>query len=446
MNIQTDITPDRDVTLTIEIPAEEPTAKLLEAFQLFQRRANIPGFRPGKAPLEMIRKRYGKDIIGETIDDLTRDALNKALEEQNLDPAGRIFIDHQEFGEGKPLRFTAKFPLHPKPVLTVHKGLRLLINDADVGDADVDRQIEALRNRHAHLHSIETPAPANAVLTVKFHEVHPSGLELIGRKVEQKQIEFGADTLGAGSDEQLIGIKAGETRVIRVRGDVSGVIAAPSAGTILTLQEASQSGGQRDDFTSYSVEAVLVEVPRLHELDDEFAQHINPSLKSVDDLKKYTRTMLTSYVELGTQRQLEAAIVQRMVEDNPFPVPKMIVEGTLTEIAAEMKLKGVKLKEFIEAHYREAERDYRWVLLRDEVAKAENIDVSDEELEQEIQMIAETSGETVAAVKMRYAGEEKMDRLRGRLFEQRVLRFIAENAEIEKRKIDLGEFLRMGED
>ncbi len=442
MNIQTDITPDRDVVLTVEIPAEEPTAKLLEAFQLFQRRANIPGFRPGKAPMDMIKKRYGKDIIGETIDDLTRDALNKALDSEKLEPAGKILIDHQEFGENKPLRFTARFPLRPEPKLAVHKGLNLTITDADVSDADVDGQIEALRHRHAHLHSIDTPAPANAVLTLKVHEVHASGLELIGQKVEEKQIEIGADTLGAGSDEQLIGIKAGETRVIRVRSDASGVTSAPTSVTIITPQEAAQQAG-RDAFTSLSVEAVRVEVPHIHDLDEEFVGHVNPALKSVDDLKKYTRMMLLSYVAMGAQRQLEAAIVQQMVEQNPFPVPKMIVEGTLADIALEMKLKGEEFDHFITEHYAEAERDYRWVLLRDEVATAENIEISDEEFEQELQRMAEMSGETIAAVKMRYSGEDKMDRLRGRLFEQRVLQFIAENAEIERRKMDLREFLRM---
>lgn len=446
MNIQSDISPNRDVTLSIEIPAEEPTAKLQQAFQLFQKRANIPGFRPGKAPMDMIKKRYGKDIIGETIDELTRDALNKALEQEKLDPAGRIFIDHTEFGEGKPLCFTAKFPLRPEPALTRYKGLRLLVNDADVTDSDVDSQIEALRHRHAHLQSIDTPAPANAVLTVKVHEVHPSGLELIGRKVEEKQIEIGADTLGAGSDEQLIGIKAGETRMIRVRSDVSGVVGAPATGTIITPQEARQQDGQREAFTSYSVEAIRVEIPQIHELDDEFAKHINPNLKNVDDLKKYTRTMLMSYVAMGAQRQLETAIVQRLVEDNPFPVPRMILEGTLGEVAGEMKLKGDDLKQFVEQHQSEAERDYRWVLLRDEVAKAENIEVTEDEVEQEMQRIAEVSGETIAAVKMRYASDDQRDRLRGRIFEGRVLQFLAQNAEIERRKMDLREFLRLGEE
>jgi len=441
MNSSHVISPDRDVTVTIELAVEEISPKFTEAFNDFRMRARIPGFRPGKVPMDLIRKRYGREIMAEIIDEVTKEKLKEYLTAEKLNPAGRININLIEYGEGKPLRFEVTFPLAPEVSIGEYKGLRILLSEAEVTDGDVEQQIDGLRHKHAHLHSIETPAPIGAIVSVKVHEVHASGLPLLGRPVEEKQIEFGADALGAGTDEQLLGVKAGETRVIRVREEASGLTGAPQAHTIITPAEANQQ--QSEGYRTYSVEATRVEVPHLPELDDDFAQQINPSLKSFDDLKQYTKIMLMSYASQAMHQQLEGSIIGRLIEDNPFAVPRGIIEATLEDIADDMKVPQDQRKQFIEEHFREAEHDYRWVLLRDEIAKREKIEVGDEELNQELQRIAERSGESMDAISRRYADDDKLEKLRGRLYEHRIINFLAENAEIEKRTVPLMDLLRM---
>jgi trigger factor len=446
VNHKTEITPDGDVTLQIEIPSEDITQRMVVALAKFAQTARIPGFRPGKAPLDMIRKRYGKELFADALDDLTRESFNMAIEAEKLEPAGRILIDQEEYKADEPYRFRARFPLKPKPSLNKYKGLHVVVNEAEITENDVAVQLESLQRRHAHLHSIDTPAPVNAILSVKVHEVHPSGLELIGRKVEEKQFEIGADTLGPGSDEQLIGVKAGETRVIRVRSDLGGITGAPQSGTILTPQQAANPNSHQPEFISLSVEVLQVGVPHLPDLDDDFAKQVNPNLETLEDLKGYARLTLMGYTASGSRQMLEHGLVHKLVEENPFHVPKMIVDSTLNDLADELKLAGDERKKFIDEHLHEAEFDYRWVLLRDLIAKEENVSVTDDEVEQELVRMSERSGETVSALKMRYKGE-KLSNLKMNIYEHRVVQVLATHAEIEKRMMSLPEFLQvMGRD
>jgi len=444
MNITRDITPDRDVTLTIEIPVDETEPLINKALADFRAQARIPGFRPGKIPMDFIKRRYGRELIAGVIDDLAQAKLKEALEQEKLEPVGRIAINLKEYGEGKPLIFEAHFPLRPEVKLGEYKGLHLLISDAEVTDADVDAQIEGLRRKHANLLSIDDPAPVEALVTVKFHEVHPSGLPLVGRPVEEKQIEFGADSLGSGSDEQLIGIRAGETRLIRVRDAGTGLTGAPQGHNIVSPAEAA-GREQTEGLRVYSVEALRVEVPHKPDLDDEFAQFINPGFKTLADLREYSRIMLMGYASQAMHRQMEAAILARLIESNPFPIPRSIITETLSQVADEMKLTGEERSKFIDSHFLEAERDYRWVLLRDEIAKCENIEVTDEEIDVELQHIAERTGEPLEVVVKRFSEDDKREKLRSRIFEGRVLDLLAQNADIEKREVSLMELLRMGE-
>lgn len=445
MNISHEVTPERDVTLTIELSVEESDPRIQAAFETFRKQARISGFRQGKVPLGFIKTRYGREIVADTVDELAKEKLREALLSEKLEPAGRITMNLLEYGEGKPLRYEVMFPLRPEVTVGTYTGIRLALNDAEVGDEEVDKQIEGLRMRNAHLHSVEGPAPVGSFVTLKVQEVHPSGLQLIGRPVEEKQIEFGTDALGVGSDEQLLGIKEGEKRMVRVRAPQSGVVGATGTASILTPNQATGRESGTDEFTHYSVEAVRVEVPHLPEVDDDFAQGVNPGLKNVEDLRNYLKFMMLGYVAQRQQEHLQNGLIGYLIDQNPFPMPRGVIESTFEELAGGMKLTAEEFEKFKSDHWAEAERDYRWVLIRDEIARRENLDVNDEEVEQEMVRLSERSGESLSTIRRRYTDEDKLDNLKGRLLERRVLSFLAENAEIERRKMPLVDFMKWGE-
>jgi len=439
MNISKNVSPEGEATLEIEIPIEETSSEFTDVLKKFQREVNVPGFRPGKVPMTLVRKRWGRDILSEKADELARKYLVDALKQEELDPGGKINIDLIEFGEDKPLKYKVSFPLRPEAELAHYKGLKVLINDTEVKDEDVDEQVEAYQKKFATQRSIDDPAPAEAKLTLKVQEVDPSGLPLIGRPVRDEEIELGLDKLGIGSDEQLIGIKAEEKRVIMVQKD-AGV--APVQSTIVTPEQvAAQNRVQ--ETVHLTVEAVKVEVQELPEINDELVKMINDKLNSVEELRNWIKFNMLGYIETIKLRQIEKGIIDRLIEDNPFTISESFISSTFDELVEDIDIeKDEERKSFIEQHRVEAERDLRWVMLRDKIADAEDIKISDEEIESEMNRISEQTGDTIDEVKEKFEKDDGINRLRRNMFELRVIEFLKAEAEVEKRMMPLDDFLK----
>jgi FKBP-type peptidyl-prolyl cis-trans isomerase (trigger factor) len=152
--------------------------------------------------------------------------------------------------------------------------------------------------------------------------------------------------------------------------------------------------------------------------------------------------MLMDYVASGSRSMLDRAVVNRLVEENPFPMARSIVRSTLDEVADGLKLEGEVRERFIDEHFAEAEHDFRWVRLRNEVAKSEGIQISDDELDLQIGRVTELVGPEADKIRGQYKDREFRERLRGRLFEGRVVDFLAQNAQIEKRIMSFREFIK----
>ncbi|MBM3328463.1 MAG: trigger factor [Calditrichaeota bacterium] len=446
LKITQEVSPAREMTLTVEVPPEETAPRFAEAIEKYRRTASLPGFRPGKAPLDMVKRRYGPSIIADAADDLAREFLEQAFKSEKIVPAGRISLDLKSYGEDRPLTVVAVFPLPPIVHLVQHRGLKVVVSEPAITETDIDRQIELLRIKNAHLHSIDGPAPTEAIVDVRYREVDPSGLPLLGRRDEEKQIEFGTDALGIGSDEQLIGIKTGEARTIRVRRAGGGIAPSPMVSRILSPSEAAGRSAPEDGFVTLRVEAVAVAVPHLPEVDEDLARQVDEHLTSVEDLRHYVRSMLLSYVGHHIQHEFEDAVIDQLLAANPIDLPRGVVEFRLEEIAEEANVPPGEQSAFIERHLEEANRDYRWMLLQNAVADAEGITVSDEEVEEELRRISEQTGESIEATARRFGGEEGRSRLQGRMFEHRVISTLAQHASIEKRPLGLDEFMRQHRD
>ena len=444
MKIKTDISSEREATLEVEIPAELFSEKYDKALQEIRREVDVPGFRRGKVPLTHIRSRFGKKIMADVAEEMIRENLQDAISQEHLDPGGRIDLENVEYGKDKPLTFTLRFPLQPEITIADYKGMRILLNDAEVTDEDVEAHIKSIRDSAAVLQSVDTPAPADAHLKVLVQEVGPSGESLIGRKSEEKSIEFGTDQLGIGTDEQLIGITAGEKRIVTTRqtGHLDG---NPFPSLIITPSQATE-GHRQESKIHFSVEALQVEVPQPPELNDEFAQEINDQLSTVEDLYKWIKGNLLAYVARGKEKWLEKAISSRMIEDNPFTMPPSIIRNRLEDMAEKMSLKDDVRKHFFAGYYQTMEHQYRWMFLQNAVIEAEGLKVTDEEVEQEIIRIAEITGDPADKVRKMFEDEEgAKERLRDRLQDKRVLQFLAEHAKIEPRMMDLQDFIRITE-
>lgn len=429
-----------EVRLQLEVPPEEVERRYEEVVEEYRRKAKIPGFRPGKVPAAVIRQRLGRELWAEVAEEIARRYMQEAIREEGYRVGGSVRLRLIDYGPSRTLKAEAIFPLMPQVKLRRYKDLPVLLTDAEVTDRDVEEQLELLRHRFARYVESEEPATVNVRLTLKVKEVDPSGLPLVGREEREEVLEFGMDRLGRGSDEQLLGIRKGERRLVKVTGEEQLITRAADPERVLRRGETQ--GRTADGWVFYQVEAMKVEVPQLPEVGEELAQLVNPQLKSGEDLMDYIRISLMGMVAERVQRALREALIQRLIEENPFPLPESLVEETLARVAHDLQVSEEDWPRFRDENRSQAERDYRWVLIRDAIAQAEGIEVSDEEVEQEFQRIAEVTGESIGEVKTRLGEGEALERLRGRLYERRILDFLAQHAKIERRMVDLNTFLR----
>jgi len=449
LNINKDISSDQIVSLEVTLSPEETSDDenrniFSEAVMSFRREAKIPGFRPGRIPLNLVRKRWGKELRLAKAEELAKKFIEKVLDQEKLEPGGQIDVEMIEYGEGNPLAFKIVFPLQPEVNLTKYKGLRVLLNDAEIADSDIDEELEFQRRKQAVIRSIDDPAPAEAKLTLKVQEVDPSGIILVGCPLEEKIVELGTDILGIGSDEQLLGINVGEKRVIKVRLEPGGITKAPVQSAIITPEQAKE-GQQVTNERYLSVEVVKVEVLELPELNDDFAKLVDENVESLKTLRDSIKYRMMVFIESVKRRTMENSLIDRLIEENPLQISRAVIEGTLNNVADNLKLEmdSEKRKKFIETSYADAEKDLRYVLLRDEVAKQENIVVTDEEVTNEITRAAEERKITFDEMKKKIEEEGSVDQIKRTMLERRVIDILMTNADIEKRTMEFSEFLRI---
>lgn len=433
--------PEGEAKLLIEATVEETDKALSKVLVKWQRNVRIPGFRPGKAPLSMIRKRFGMEVMEEKSKDVVQELLGAAFEEAKIMPGGQIDLVIKESGLGEGFTFEVSFPIQPEVKMSQYKGLRITINYAEVTDEDVEREIEAHKRQQAIMRSIDTPAPVEAKLALTVQEVDPSGLPLIGCEVKEIDVfEFGLDMLGVGTDEQLIGISAGEKRLVSARM-AGGLVNRQVKSKIIKPGEPADSWDSGEIYLS--VQAQRVEIPEIPPLDDDLAKKINQRVETVDELKKWVKLNLLSLVAYHATRQLEKNLITKLIDENPFTISSALIGDLLRETEEMNKLDKGEAAKYMDENREEIERDYRWVLIREKIAELENIEISDQEVTEELRRIAEETGKTLAQVRYSFEENKALGRLRSRMFERRVIGFLNKHAEVEKREMSLDEFVRI---
>ena len=248
--------------------------------------------------------------------------------------------------------------------------------------------------------------------------------------------EFGMDQLGIGSDEQLMGIKAGEKRTIIVKNNDIVSPAEPESVIIKPGEESKSTTGS----IHYSVEAEQVEVPELPEVNEDFAKSIDPQLNSVEELRKWMEIQLLSLVTYNSKRQLETRLISKLFEENPFPIHSSIIDSIIDNTIESEQMSEEERKKYVAENIKRIDSEFRWMLVSKEIGKLENMTVEEEDIEKELLMIVQQTGKPMKEVKKFYKNKEDLNRLKSRMYDRKILEFLSENAEIEKKNMSLNEF------
>jgi trigger factor len=425
----TEATCKREIEL--EIPAENVQKATEKVARDIARVARIPGFRPGKAPVTLVRRRFAEDIQGEVVQSLVPEYLEKALDEKKLTPVTQPAVDKVEFKEGEPLRVRAVFEVLPEFELGDYKNLRVEVDEIAAGDAEVEKTLEEMRERSATFVPIEDRAAQDGdYVLIKLEGTPVDGGDPV--KADNIMVHLGSEETLGSFNENLRGAKPGETKKFEAR--------YPDDYPDEKLK------GKTYNFT---VDVQAIKEKKLPELNDEFVKDAAGAeggeasgITTLEDLRKRIRENLEAAKEQRKGAQARDKILDQLVKQHDFPVPEALVEGQmdtrLERAARSLAAQGIDPRavnvDWVAMRSRQRDRavdDVKAELLLDRIATAENIDATDEDVEKEIATLAERSGESAIALRARLTKQGALDRMKSKLRSDKTIEWLYRTAQIE---------------
>jgi trigger factor len=407
-------------SLEIAIPAAEVESETTRVVADVQKKAKLPGFRPGKAPAAIIRKQFSSDIRQQVVENLIPKALQKQIEAENLNLVGRPDITDLHFHDGEPLKFKAEFEVVPEVELGEYKEIEVPYNDPEVTDEDVDKRLEEIRDSKAQYVNVDPRPLENGDFAVVAME-SIQGVE--GEPVKQDEMVLeigGADTFEAFT-ENLRGLTPGDEKEFEVTYPED--YGAPRLAGKTVKFHATVKGVRKKE---------------LPELNDEFAQDLG-DYRNVEEVKDAIRKAIFAQRQHEAQTAAKNGIVDKLVDAHEFPVPEVFVERqienrveqSLRAMAAQgmdpskIKLDWNKVKE---TQREKAVREVKASMLLTRVAERESIHATRDEVDKEVERIAKQNREPIAAAQMRLEKDGTLGRIANHIQTEKTLNFLFEHA------------------
>jgi len=428
----TDISDTRKA-LSVEIPHDIVEAEIERAAERYGRSAKVPGFRPGKVPAHIVRKKFKDEILHDVAHAMIPRAVNDALRERSIEPLENPDVTDVVLEEGKPLSFTATFDTLPPIDPGVYEGVSLRRAASVLEVGEVDRTLSNLRQRAARYEPVENrPSEVGDTLLLDVIRT-PRAKRLIAlpgetlpeekpESMENVSVEIGSPANPPGFDENLAGLKPGDERHFDTT--------YPDDFTIEEL---------RGQTVAYRVTVKAIRKRVVPALDDDLAKELG--FDTVQALRDRVKEDLQREAELATERQLRADLLKELSGRVSIELPASMVDreidrrleefvGRLFQQGVDPMKAGIDWKQFRDEQKAPAEDTVRAALLLDEIAKRESIAVTDEDVRAEIEDYAAQTGREPAAVRAALEKEGGLGRIYAGLRRERTVKWLLEKANI----------------
>ena len=408
--------------LELEIPAEEVSKATEKVAKELMRVARVPGFRPGKAPITIIKKRFAEEIKGEVLQTLVPEKVEKAVAEQKLTPVSQPQVDKLDYADGQAVKFRAVFEVLPEFDLANYKNLEIEMPAMDITDEDVNKALEETRERAATFAPVEGRAVENGdFVQLKLMGTPEGGGDPI--QADNVMCHVGAEETMEPFNENLRGASVGDHKEFSVE--------YPKDYPDPKLAEKK--------FT-YAADVLGIKTKKLPELNDDFAKDVSDAA-SLDELKKKIQESLEHERDHRQKDLQREKIIAELVKLNDFPVPESLVEhqmdARLERVVRSLAQQGVDPRavnvDWVTLRNRQAERakdDVKAELIVDKIASTENIDATEEDVTHELEHAASHSNESVDAIRARLTKQGALDRMKAKLRSDKTLDWLAQNAKI----------------
>ena len=427
MSLQVEKLEKNTAKLTVEVPAEQFAAAIQNAYKKNKGRFNIPGFRKGKAPFEMIKKMYGvgvfyEDAVNEVIDA----TYPKAAEESGLEIVSRPSISVDELEDGKPVVYSAVVAVKPEVTLGEYKGVEVQRVKADVLDEDIESEINSVREKNSRLITVEDRGVEDKdQVTIDF-DGYVDGKRFDGGKSEDYPLVIGSHTFIDTFEEQLIGKKTGEECEVNV-----------------TFPENYHVEDLKGKPAVFKVTIKEIQRKELPEVNDEFASEVS-DFDTLEEYKKDLREKLSKEKQRAAATENENRVVDKVVENASMEIPDQMVEeqvnAMVNDYARRHESQGLSFKQYLEytgltvekigeQMKPQAVKRIETRLVLEAVVKAENIQASDDAVEEQIKKMADAYKMEAEQVK-NMLGEEQIAQMKEDLAVQEAIDFLVAEAKL----------------
>jgi len=413
-------------TLAIEVDAGRVRKAYDRAYRELARSAKIKGFRPGKAPRSVLERLYAASLGEDLERQLVSETLHEAVEQSGLEPVAEPAIESRAPVAGEPFRYTARIEVRPAIELPALVGLPASRPSVSVAEDEVEQELGSLQERRATLVDAEEGVAAEEGSTLVVDYVgRIDGEAFEGGTSEGANIELGSGRLVPGFEDQLTGAVAGEEREVRI-----------------TFPDDYPSEDVAGKDAVFEVKVIAVKRREKPALDDEFAKSLGGEFESLDALRERIRKDLVDNREREAKTEARRTLMDALIERTEFDAPPGMVERRLHQrlsMAYEQLKSGMpedqlesQMREWREQWRPDAERDVRESLLLEAVAESQEIEISDESLDERVEEMASEQG--LAAARLRQSYEERglIEALRSQMREEGALEFLLAGAKVEE--------------
>ncbi len=429
MQVSVETTSGLERRMTVGIPAERIDNEVNKRLQQTASRARVDGFRPGKVPMSVIRKRFGDAARQEVIGEVIQSSFFEAVTQEKLTPAGAPSVEPKQLEEGKDFEYIATFEVYPEVSLADFAGIKVERIESEVTDTDLDNMLEILRKQNTSFSAVEREAATDDQLTLDFVG-RVDGEEFQGGTATDTQLVLGSGRMIPGFEDGLVGAKAGETRTLKV-----------------TFPEDYQNQDLAGKAAEFEATVKEVAEPVLPELNDEFFAQFGVEEGGIEAFRTEVRKNMDRELRQAIKTKIKGQVMDGLLETNQVDVPKAMLSNEVDRlrVQAVQQFGGANIKPEqlpAELFEEQAKRRVALGLVVAEIVKQHELKPDEDRVRAMIEEMASAYQEPQQVINWYYQNEQQLGEVQSVVLEEQVVDTVLQKAQVTDKQVPYEEAVK----
>jgi len=432
MQVSVETTTGLERKMTVGIPADNINSEVNKRLQNLSRTQKMAGFRPGKIPMSVVKKRFGAPVRQEIMQEVMQRSFFEAVNQEKLQPAGQPMIEPGEISKGKDFEFTATFEVFPEVQINDFSKLKIDKPTSEITDKDLDSMLETLQKQRGNWEPVKRMAKKEDMVIINFDGTI-DGESFEGGSAEDFSLILGSDSMIPGFEKQLLKVKKGEEREVEV-----------------TFPEDYQSKDVAGKDAVFKVTVNDVKGLKLPDLDDEFVKQFGVEEGGIEKLKEEIKSNMQRELDVNLKGRAKSNVLETLKDGNEVDIPSALVDQEiegLRQQAVNQFNQGregniADLPEMPAALFEEQAKDrVKLALLVSEIIKVNEMTVDQDRVKETIESVASAYDEPEQMVNWYYSNKEQLQQVESSVLEDQVVDFILESAEVTEKTFSFDEIM-----